>query len=134
MLDDGYNSMFIANFAVIIITWVTSFALYLCCLLIVKYLESIITLSKYTTYKGWALTFYVAKFRVLSFIKATIEPFTESFVTTGMLRIFIQTAYDMNFSIFLDLNNSKLSSHDYGLWFSSVLCVVVLAIEVVVIY
>jgi hypothetical protein len=104
--------MFMSNFIGILGAWITSIIFYLFCLALVYLLNRFNNLFGVEQYKGWKLKFFILKFKLFSFIKATLEQLTECFIYTGMLRVFISTAYDFNFAIFLDIHNTKVDDKE----------------------
>jgi hypothetical protein len=58
-------------------------------------------LSQFTELEGWRLWIYTIRFRIVKLSMAMLRPMCIKFVTSGMIRVYIQTAYDLNFSIFL---------------------------------
>jgi hypothetical protein len=106
--NDGFITLFLYNIVCILVAWMVSVITFFACVCGVKILEKFEDFSDFQKYQGFALWLYTIKYKGIRILKTILKPMNDTFITTGMLRVFISTTYDFNFAIFLELGNPHL--------------------------
>ncbi|CAD8107684.1 unnamed protein product [Paramecium sonneborni] len=134
--NDGYNSLFIINGTSLLTIWLSFLFIYSTALIFplilrqfqMKYFSETPDKDKYLL----KFKLYILSLKI--FVGELCYIIISEFIFSGMIRTHISTAYDLTFSMILQISALELKSEDDLVKMSSVLSLIALAIYLLIIY